>query len=191
MSIEPDDEQLMARVAAGDETAFRLLVDRWERPVLSFLTRTLGDREEARDLAQETFLRVHRHADRYRGQGRFRPWIFRIAGNLSRSRLRRRRVIRWLSLGGDEGIQEPAAPRHHEPDRQHEATELALAIDACLAELPARPRMAFSLRRFEELSYREIAEALECSESAVESLLVRANRQMQEGLRARGFWEKD
>lgn len=181
----------MERVAAGDETAFRLLVDRWEAPILSFLTRTLGDREEARDLAQETFLRVFRHAARYQGGGRFRSWIFRIAGNLTRSRLRRRRVVKWLSLGAKGTPLEPAGPRHQESDTRLESEELGRAIEACLAELPPRQRTAFALKRFEGLSYREIAEAMDTSPSAVESLLVRATREMQRGLRQRGFGEDD
>lgn len=179
----------MARLADGDETALRLLVDRWETPVLSFLSRTLGDTEDARDLAQETFLRVYRNAAYYQAEGRFRSWLFRIAGNLGRSRLRRRKVIRWLSLNRDDGLGEPVGPRHAEADSQYEASQLRRALDASMAQLPDRQRMAFALRRFEELSYREIADALDTTEAAVESLLVRANRQMQEELRARGFGE--
>lgn len=186
----PDDDALMARVAQGDETALRLLVDRWELPLLGFLTRMLGNPEDARDLAQECFLHVYRHAGRYDARGRFRSWIFRIAGNLSRSRLRRRRIVRWLSLDRDDGIEEPVAPRTSEADAPHEASELRRAIRASLSRLPERQRMAFSLRRFEGLSYREIAEALESSESAVESLLVRATSRMQDELRARGYGEE-
>ena len=187
----PDDDALMARIAQGDETALRLLVDRWERPILGFLTRMLGNPDEARDLAQDCFLQVYRNRRRYQAQGRFRSWIFRIAGNLSRSRSRRRRIVRWLSLDRDEGWEEPAAPRRSEADADHEASQLRHAIEAGLSRLPERQRMAFVLRHDESLSYREIARALASTESAVESLLVRATRQMQTELRARGFGDAD
>jgi RNA polymerase sigma-70 factor (ECF subfamily) len=89
---QPDDDVLMARTAQGEEAAFRLLVQRWENDVLAFLIHMLGSREEAEDLVQDTFIKVYRQAGRYRGEGRFRSWLLRIAGNLARSRLRRRRI---------------------------------------------------------------------------------------------------
>ena len=88
MNDDTLDDRLMARGGQGDEEAFRLLVTRWERPVFAFLERMLGSREEAQDLGQETFVRVFQQARRYRAAGRFRSWLFRIAGNLARSRLR-------------------------------------------------------------------------------------------------------
>ncbi len=93
-----DDDELMARTAAGEEAAFRLLVDRWQRDVLAFLIHMTGSRDDAEDLAQETFVRVFRQAGNYRAEGRFRSWLLRIAGNLARSRHRRRRLLKWLPL---------------------------------------------------------------------------------------------
>ncbi len=174
----------MAAVARGDENAFRRLVQRWEGPVLSFLTRCLADPEEARDLAQEVFLRVHRHAGRYRPEGAFRAWIFRIAGNLCRQRHRRRRLARWIPLLPQH---EPPTPRTQRTDARLRAEEISRVLEEVLETLPLRQRMAFSLQRIEGLSYREIARVLGTSESAVESLLVRATRSVREGLRERGM----
>ena len=188
--MEPDhrdDEIWMARIAQGDDSAFRLLVDHWERPLISFFVHCLGDEEEARDLAQETFLRVYRHAGRYRAEGRFRSWLFRIAGNLCRGRHRRRRLVQWVPFLGASSHHEMRSPRSQEADAQHEADEFSRLLREVLDALPLRQRMAFTLRRIEELSYREIAEAMGTTESAVESLLVRATRFVQSDLRRRGI----
>lgn len=178
--MEHDDE-LMRRAAAGDREAFRLLVERWEQPVYAFLCRMLGSPEEALDLRQETFLRVHQQAGRYRAQGQFRSWLFRIAGNLARSALRRRRILKWLRLDP----QEHDRPADQEPaDRALERQELQAAVRAAIAELPARQREALVLRRYQELSQREIAAALGTTEEGVESLLGRAMSRLRRTLAA-------
>jgi len=178
--MEQDDE-LMRRAAAGDSEAFRLLVERWEQPVYAFLCRMLGSPEEALDLRQETFLRVHQQAGRYRAQGQFRSWLFRIAGNLARSALRRRRILKWLRLDP----QEHDRPADQEPvDRALERRELQAAVRAAIAELPPRQREALVLRRYQELSQREIAAALGTTEEGVESLLGRAMSRLRRTLAA-------
>ena len=96
MSEHPDDDELMIRGAEGDDVAFELLVGRWEKRVFGFLSHMLGSREEAQDAAQEAFLKMCLHAKSYRPAGQFRSWLFRIAGNLARSRLRRRRILGWV-----------------------------------------------------------------------------------------------
>ena len=181
------DDELVARVAAGDETALRLLIDRWQRPVFAFLLRCLGNEEDARDLAQDCFLKLYRHAGSYQPQGRFRAWLFRIAGNLCRSRLRRRRILRWVPLSTADSSFDPAAPRPFEADADQRDHEIARAIQESVDELPERQRLAFSLRHEGNLSYREIGRVLKASDSAVESLLVRATHHLQESLRAKGF----
>lgn len=165
------DDQLMSRVAQGDDDACRLLVERWEGPVFAFLFRMLGSREEAQDLGQETFLRVCRKAKGYRQSGQFRSWLFRIAGNLARSRLRRRRVIRWVRF--DATTHERPAPGAP-ADEQIEREETRRAVRTALAQLPDRQREAMILKQYEDMSYREIAAAMGITEAAVESLLHRA-----------------
>ena len=166
-----DDDELMARTAAGEEEAFRLLVERWERPLFSLLYHLTGSLDDTLDLRQETFLRVFAQAGRYRPQGRFRIWLFRIAGNLARSRYRRRRILRWVRFDPQEHDLPAAAEA---PDASVERAELREAVRRALAALPERQREAVVLRRYHDLSYREIAGVLGTSEEAVESLLQRA-----------------
>ena len=92
------DDDLVLQIAAGDEDAMAELVVRWEHPLQGFLRHMLGSVEEAQDLAQETFLQVFARARYYRPEGRFRSWLFRIAGNRARSHLRRRQIVRWVSF---------------------------------------------------------------------------------------------
>lgn len=165
------DDQLMARVAEGDETAFRLLVERWEQPLFGFLYQMTGSAEDALDLRQETFLRVHSVAGRYRAEDRFRSWIFRIAGNLARGLLRRRRIVRWIRF---DPLEHDAPAGTPSPLAALEGEEMARRVRVALGRLPARQREALVLKRYQGLSYREIAQAMGATEAAVESLLIRA-----------------
>jgi RNA polymerase sigma-70 factor (ECF subfamily) len=164
------DDELMLRGANGDDDAFRILVERWQRPVFAFLERMTGSREEAQDLAQETFMKVIRGARAYEPSGRFRSWLFRIAGNLAWSSLRRRRILEWI----------PFVPGRHDPaagddaERSLELDETRRAVRSALAKLPPRQRQATILRVYDEQSYREIAEIMDTTVPAVESLLQRA-----------------
>jgi RNA polymerase sigma-70 factor, ECF subfamily len=174
---EADDDQLMAATACGDAAAFRVLVERWSPRVLAFLTRTLAQRADAEDLAQETFVRVYRAAPGYAGEGRFAAWLFRIAGNLARGELRRRRVRGWL-LGqpavDDEAVLAslPAPPRF-DADAPARAAEMRRLLAQGLARLTDRQRMAILLHYYEGLTVRDVAAALGTSEHAAESLLAR------------------
>ena len=169
---ETSDDELMVRGAAGDEAAFRTLVERWERPVFAFLERMVASREDAQDLAQEAFVRMCRQAGRYRAEGRFRSWLFRIAGNLARSQLRRRKIVRWIRF--EPGLHDAPAPDADRADRSLESAESRSAVRKSLAKLPARQREALVLKMYEGMSYREIAHAMDVSLPAVESLLQRA-----------------
>jgi RNA polymerase sigma-70 factor (ECF subfamily) len=179
-----NDDELMARVAQGDETSFRTLVEAWQRPVFAFLQRMTGSREEADDLGQEVFLRVFRDARRYKPEGHFRAWLFRIAGNLARSHLRRRRILRWVRF--DAARHERPAPQPG-PAGEHEARARQEAVRVAIARLPARQRQALLMRRYEEMSYREIARSMGITVPAVESLLQRALRTLRETLGREGL----
>jgi RNA polymerase sigma-70 factor (ECF subfamily) len=170
------DDALLARGAAGDDRSLRILVERWEGPVYSFLLRMLGSREDAQDLTQETFLRMIEAAPRYHADGRFRSWLFRIAGNQARSRLRRRRVIRWLSLDLSPGDPPSGAP--HALDRL-QADERRAGVRRHLAALPERQRQALLLKYDHDLSYREIADAMQTTVASVQMLLHRATAAMR------------
>ncbi len=166
-----DDDALMARTARGEEAAFRLLVLRWEADVRAFLIHMLGSVEEAEDLTQETFVKVYGQAGRYRGEGMFKSWLFRVAGNLARSRLRRRKILRWVSFDPAEHDVRDLGPG---PDRNLEDHERAVAVRAAVAALPERQRQALTLHRYQGLRYKEIAEAMGTTVPGVESLIQRA-----------------
>jgi len=171
LTRQPDDDALMAGTAQGEETAFRLLVRRWEPEVRAFLIHMLGSVEEAEDLTQETFVKVFAEAGRYRAEGLFRSWLFRIAGNLARSRLRRRKILRWIRF--DPGAHDVAAAGPT-PDVALAQRERAAAVRAAIAGLPARQREALTLHRYRGLTYREIAAAMGTTVPGVESLIQRA-----------------
>jgi RNA polymerase sigma-70 factor (ECF subfamily) len=178
-----DDDDLMAGTAAGEEAAFRLLVDRWERDVLAFLIHMTGSRDDAEDLAQETFVRVFRQAGRYRPEGKFRSWLLRIAGNLARSRQRRRRLLKWLPL--DTERHDVASPTPG-ADRGLEVEQTAQIVRAAVARLPERQRQALVLHRFQGLRYTEVADAMGTSLAGVESLIQRALAGLRTDLARRG-----
>ncbi len=185
-----DDDALMSASATGDEAAFRVLVERWERRVLAFFFRSLGSADDAADLAQETFIRLHRAAPTYVSRGRFAPFLFRIAGNLARNEIRRRSVRRLLTWGesgveGDEdAVLSVEAADADRPDIVWTRTRDAERVRHALLKLPERQRVAVMLKRFEGFTQDEIAEAMGISVSAVESLLVRGMAALRKGLGA-------
>jgi RNA polymerase sigma-70 factor (ECF subfamily) len=166
-----DDDALMARTAQGEEAAFRLLVQRWEADVRAFLIHMLGSLEEAEDLTQDTFVKVFRQAGRYRPEGLFKSWLFRIAGNLARSRLRRRKIIGWLSF---DPATHDVADTGPAPDEGIDTAARARSVRQALAGLPERQRQALTLHRYQGLKYREIAGVMDTTVPGVESLIQRA-----------------
>jgi len=164
------DDELMTRGASGDQDSLRILIERWETPVFAFLERMLGSSEEAQEIAQETFFRMCSHADRYRPSGRFRSWLFRIAGNLARSKLRRRAVLRFVRF--DTGIH-TVPTVDSMPDHSLEYNELREHVRNALSRISPRQRQALVLRHYHDMSYQEIADTMKTTVSAVESLLHR------------------
>lgn len=169
----------MGQTAQGDTQAFRLLVERWEKPLHAFLQRMIGSSEDARDLTQETFVRVHENASRYDPSGKFKSWLFRIAGNLARSRQRRKKILRWIPFD----LASHDLPSRQEPaDRHLEREETAMTVRAALLDLPDRQRQAVLLWKYEGLSYQEIAEVMEMNANAVAQLLHRATTRLRRTL---------
>lgn len=175
--------EVLARVAAGEADAFAELVDLYQTRLLRLCERLLGDPEEARDAAQEVFLKAYRKAGELRPQGQLYTWLYRIATNHCLNRLRRRRLVRFTRLGGE--AEEEDASALDPPD---EAPDPAAALESrrrwqetrrAIAALPANQRAVLILVRFEGLSYRQAAEVLGISEGAVESRLFRAMRRLE------------
>ncbi len=177
--MHQDDDTLMLLTATGDERAFQSLVARWQQPVFAFLLHMLGSVEEAEDMAQDVFMKVYDQADRYRPEGKFRRWLLRIAGNRARSALRRRRVLRWVSF--DPGRHDAPAGGD-DAQRDLERRETIDTVRRAVAGLPERQRAAVALKKFQGLSYREIADVLDTTVPAVESLLQRAAESLRQTL---------
>ena len=180
-------EDLMVEVAAGNQQAFEALVIRHQASILNLVYRFIGDRTKAQDLAQEVFLRVWQAAKSYKPEAKFTTWIYRITANLCFNELkssRRKKMFQFLRPETDQ----EARTEEELPDNSPSAEDLLLAkersrqITEALQSLPENQRMAIILKRYDDLSYEEIARVLGCSVSAVESLLVRAKRTLQEKL---------
>lgn len=184
----PDDPDgpVLQRVVEGDVESFGVLVERHQERLWRVCERLLGDPDEARDAVQEAFLKAFRGAAGYRPQGRVYTWLYRIAVNHCLNRLRRRRVVRFLSFssrgGKDEDENEPASwdPADTGPDAERRLASRRrwLRIRSAVEALPDGQRVVLVLAKFEGLSYREIAEVLGITIGAVESRLVRAMRRL-------------
>ncbi|HZT47113.1 MAG TPA: sigma-70 family RNA polymerase sigma factor [Hyphomicrobiaceae bacterium] len=174
---EGDETELLARVAAGEEEAFRGLVDRHLTSVLAIARRMLRDDAEAEDVAQETMLRLWRNAAGLElGPHGVRPWLRRVASNLCIDRVRARRNTLVVEEVPEES--EPAGQARHMAER-----ELGARVDAALQALPERQRLAITLFHYEGMSQVEVGEVLGVSDEAVESLLARARRSLKAALR--------
>lgn len=170
------DDELVALVAQGDETACRLLVDRHLPRMIALARRMMGNQADAEEVAQEVFLRVWTHADRWEpGRAQFTTWLHRVATNLCLDRLRRR------TMDDIDSIPEPASDEPG-PDVLFEQQELASRVEIALQALPARQRAAVTLTHFQGLTNIEAAETLEISVEAVESLLGRARMALRVSL---------
>jgi RNA polymerase sigma-70 factor (ECF subfamily) len=181
---DAEDVRLMALVSGGDAAAFEHLVERHQRLVIGTVTRMLGNSSDAEDIAQQVFVRVWRSAKRYVPRAKFTTWLLKITRNLVFNELRRRSRHAQVSLQSEtEEEERPIRDEHATaPDASLLEQELQTAIDAAIARLPETQRMAVILRRYEELSYEEIAETLDQSVSAVKSLLFRARTELRESL---------
>jgi RNA polymerase sigma-70 factor, ECF subfamily len=175
------DVQLMLGVREGDEMSFELLLQRYRTPLVNFLNRMVRDSGLAEDLAQEVFLRVYRARKDYVPSAKFTTWLFRIATNLALNALRdgRHRLMEIsIDQTVDDGEQQqtPLEVADKTPDIEHRMLERdrAAMIRKAVDALPEKQRAAVLLHKYIELDYAEIARSLECSESALKSLLFRA-----------------
>ncbi|MBD3334191.1 MAG: sigma-70 family RNA polymerase sigma factor [Candidatus Eisenbacteria bacterium] len=188
--MNEEDLSLVRSILQGDETAFRKLVEKYQRIVYNIVWRMVRNDEDARDLTQEAFIRVHRALRTFDTSRTFSTWLYRIATNLCIDHHRKRR-LRTLSIDA-----EPAGGERREPlalpdegpapDRLHETKSLAQRIDALLEKLSPTYRAILHLRYREQLSYEEMAEVLETPLGTVKARLHRAHRKLRELLETEG-----
>ena len=182
------DTELMMRVKAGDQSAFKAIVERYQRRVINVGYRFLGNREDAEDVAQETFLKVYLSAKSYKPRAELFTYLYSIATHLALNQLRKKKRLRWFSLdqlgrNGEVGIDRevPADPAD-QPDQSLEREEREAVVRRALDTLPAAQKTAVILSRYEGLSYKQIAEVMDISVSAVESKLHRAKQTLRKKL---------
>ena len=192
----PSDEELVAATRDGDRGAFDQLVHRWNRPIHGAVFRVLGSHEDAREVSQEAFLKAYRAIGGFQQRARFSSWLYQIALNLCRDRLRRKRGRHMVSLdemGEDEGARLlPSAPSLH---REVETLDLSRRVARAVAELPPEQREVIVLKEYQELTFAEIAEVLGTPVSTVKTRLYRGLTQLRrrlerDGVTAPGRQEK-
>ncbi len=186
---DAENVRLMQLTSAGDMVAFERLVERHQALVAGTVGRMLGDNSDVEDLAQQVFVRVWKSASRYQPRAKFTTWLLKITRNLVFNELRRRRRHSAIPLQSDPESAEMQLKDELAtgPDEILLEHELQRAIESAIFELPESQRMAVVLRRYQELSYEEIADVLEQSVPAVKSLLFRARTQLRE--RLKGYLE--
>lgn len=174
-------------VQAGDAGAFDQLVVRWDRKIRGAAYRVLGSDDEAREVSQEAFLKAFRNLQTFKREARFSSWLYQIALNLCRDRLRRRRGRQFVSL---DAVAEVAPARlRAEPSALElvESRDLARAIAAAVDGLPEEQREVVVLKEYEELTFPEVAEVLGIPVSTVKTRLYRALTQLRARLESRGI----
>jgi len=167
-------------VKAGDDSAFDYLVQKYRRPMISFMYRMAHNSGVAEDLAQEVFLRVYRSREKYEATAKFTTWLYRIATNLAVNHARDTRNERSEKMVSIDEPDEETGLTLDVADGSASAEEAIIrrerlaAIRQIVQELPERQRVAVLMHKFQQMDYRQIAEVLKLSESATKSLLFRA-----------------
>jgi RNA polymerase sigma factor (sigma-70 family) len=181
---DAEDVRLMRLVARGDTSAFEQIIERHQALVAGTAARMLGSNSDVEDIAQQVFIRVWKSARRYVPRAKFTTWLLKITRNLVFNELRRGKRRAQVPLQSDPGIEE--IPLKDEtnpaPDASLLEDELQRAIEEAIMQLPESQRMALVLRRYEQLSYEEIAEVLDLSVPAVKSVLFRARTELRSRL---------
>ena len=186
---EPSDAQIMLRVKAGDQPAFDYLVQKYRRPMISFMYRMAHNAAAAEDLAQEVFLRVYRSRESYEASAKFTTWLYRIATNLAVNHARDTRHERAEVTVSLDEPDEDTGTTLEVPDASLTAEqamvrrERMMAIRRKVEALPEQQRLAVIMHKYQQMDYKEIATVLKKSESAIKSLLFRAYETLREQLK--------
>ncbi len=183
------DVLLMLEVQKGHQAPFESLMRKYYKRIYNFIYRFVGHRQLAEDLTQDVFIRVYKSADSYHPKAKFQTWIYTIAKNLSLNELRKKSSRNSISLEQEiptsrgavlPQVEDPRAKSLWESMAQEEKQSV---VREAIQSLPENQRMAVILRRYEDLSYEQIAQTLQCSVPAVKSLLNRAKEGLKGKLR--------
>jgi RNA polymerase sigma-70 factor, ECF subfamily len=188
-TADPDalDRADMAQLAGGHDAALNGLMERHAQPVFHFLCRMLGNEDDANDLAQETFVRVFQHRDRFRPDAQFRAWLYTLAGNLARNHHRWRSRHPNVSLEAESrttetSLAESLPSSDASPSEIADSSERAAAVRAAVESLPEDFREAIILCEWQDLTVAEAASILKTTPKAIESRLYRARNALRSKL---------
>ncbi len=175
-SSHDSDSTAMQRLQSGEDLALNELIDRWRLPLLSFTQRAVSNHSDAEDIAQETFVRIYRYRHRYQPSQKFSTWLFNIANNLVKNH------YRWRSRHPETLVAEDDTSAAAESISSIEGKENSHVVQHHINKLPQKMRTAVVLYYFEEMPQAEIAQVIGKSEKAVESILYRARKQLENAL---------
>ncbi len=181
---DAEDVRLMQLVGRGDTSALEELIERHQSLVTGTVARMLGSNSDVEDIAQQVFIRVWKSVRRYVPRAKFTTWLLKITRNLVFNELRRAKRRGHVSLQSEPGVEDTPLrdQTNPAPDASLLEAELQKAIEEAITQLPDSQRMALVLRRYEQLSYEEIAEVLDLSVPAVKSVLFRARTELRSRL---------
>jgi RNA polymerase sigma-70 factor (ECF subfamily) len=187
MNQDENDQELVRRVQAGDQSAFNVLVLKYQHRVLKLVSRFVNDPTEAEDVAQEAFLKAYRALPSFRGDSAFYTWLYRIAINTAKNALvahKRRPVDFDLDLQDPEQFERQARLKEADtPEGVLLTDEIRNVVEKAMEQLPDDLRTAIVLRELEGLSYEEIAEAMDCPVGTVRSRIFRAREAIDKKLK--------
>lgn len=183
----PSDEELVAAFQRGELDSFDTLVLRWDGKIRGAIYRIMGSEDEARDLCQEAFLKAYRALPGFKGQARFSSWLYQIALNLCRDRMRRRRGRVFVSLDDSEGPELHCADPGPTTLELVESRDLSRVVAGAVADLPEDQRVVIVLKEYQDLTFLEISEVLDVPLSTVKTRLYRGLTQLRESLERQGL----
>ncbi len=184
-SVALDDEQIVARVRAGDVALFEILMRRYNQRLFRFVRPLLGEDDEAADVLQEAWVRAYEHLHQFAGRARFSTWVSKIALHEAWARARQRRRLPTLGDGGEESVELAFTAPAPTPERTTEQRELQALLGGAVDRLPLPLRMVFVMREVEGLSTQETAELLAISAENVKVRLHRARAALRGDLERR------
>jgi len=183
-----DEAQLIKGIQQADRKSFQILVETYQRMVVNTCLAIVHNKADAEDLAQDVFLEIFRTAENFRGDAKLSTWLYRIATNRSLNLIRNNKRKRFFQsieetfTGGRNRNSEISENRGDQPDQNIADQQRADLLHRAIDRLPEKQRIAFTLNKYEELPYQQIAEIMEISLASVESLIHRAKKNLQEQL---------
>lgn len=183
-----DEPEIIKGIQQGDRKAFQILVNSYQRMVVNTCLGIVHNHADAEDLAQDVFLEIFRNAENFRGDAKLSTWLYRIATNRSLNLIRNNKRKRFFQsieetfTGGRNRTSEISENRADQPDQNITNQQRSDLLHRAIDRLPEKQRIAFTLNKYEELPYQQIAEVMEISLASVESLIHRAKKNLQEQL---------